>query len=94
MNFEASQKETIILDPGNNMARKAIPSEIRKDPLTGRSSRICHFMKLQWEKPDFEKMVAGTEQGFEHNTEFSRRHTPGGSINFRRHDSVPQYCSL
>ena len=53
MNFEASQKETIILDPGNNMARKAIPSEIRKDPLTGRSSRICHFMKLQWEKPDF-----------------------------------------
>ena len=62
MNFEASQKETIILDPGNNMARKAIPSEIRKDPLTGRSSRICHFMKLQWEKPDFEKMVAGTEK--------------------------------
>jgi galactose-1-phosphate uridylyltransferase len=62
MNFEASQKETIVLDPGNNMATKAIPSEIRKDPLTGRSARICHFMKLQWEKPDFEKMVAGTEK--------------------------------
>ena len=62
MNFTARQKETIILDPGNNMARKAIPSEIRLDPLTGRSARICHFMKLQWEKPDFEKLVAGTEK--------------------------------
>jgi len=62
MNFTAHQKETIILDPGNNGARKAIPSEIRRDPLTGRSARICHFTKLQWEKPDFEKLVAGTEK--------------------------------
>lgn len=62
MKFETRQKETVILDPGNEMARKSIPSEIRKDPLTGRSSRICHFMKLQWDRPDFEKMVAGTEK--------------------------------
>ena len=62
MEFEASQKETVILDPGNNMAPRAIPSEIRKDPLTSRSARICHFMKLNWQKPDFEKMVAGTEK--------------------------------
>jgi UDPglucose--hexose-1-phosphate uridylyltransferase len=61
MKFEAIQKETVILDPQNNMARKSIPSEIRKDPLTGRTSRICHFMALKWEKPDFEKLVAGTE---------------------------------
>jgi UDPglucose--hexose-1-phosphate uridylyltransferase len=61
MKFEAVQKETIILDPKNNMARKSIPSEIRKDPLTGRNSRICHFMALKWDKPDFEKLVAGTE---------------------------------
>ena len=62
MNFAAHQKETNILDPGNSMAPKAIPSEIRLDPLTGRSARICHFMKLQWEKPDFDKLVAGTEK--------------------------------
>ena len=62
MELEASHKETVIRDPGNNMALRAIPSEIRKDPLTGRSARICHFMKLDWPKPDFEKMVAGTEK--------------------------------
>ena len=62
MEFAAQRKETIILNPTKNMARKIIPSEIRFDPLTGRSARICHFMKLNWEKPDFEKMVAGTEK--------------------------------
>jgi len=61
MKFEIIQKETVILDPKNNMARRAIPSEIRKDPLTGRNSRICHFMALKWDKPDFEKLIAGTE---------------------------------
>lgn len=61
MEFEASHKETVIRDSDNDMALRAIPSEIRRDPLTGRSARICHFMKLKWQKPDFEKMVAGTE---------------------------------
>jgi galactose-1-phosphate uridylyltransferase len=62
MNFEAVARETIILDPLNDMARKAIPSEIRRDPLTGRTARICHFMELKWEKPDFDKLVVGTEE--------------------------------
>jgi len=61
MKFEVIQKETVILDPKNNMARRSIPSEIRKDPLTGRNSRICYFMALKWDKPDFEKLIAGTE---------------------------------
>jgi galactose-1-phosphate uridylyltransferase len=61
MEFEVIQKETVILDPKDNMARRSIPSEIRKDPLTGRNARICHFMALKWDKPDFEKLVAGTE---------------------------------
>ncbi len=62
MNFETVSRETVILDPGNKMTRKAIASEIRRDPLTGRTARICHFMALKWEKPDFDKLVAGTEQ--------------------------------
>ena len=61
MKFDVIQKETIILDPKNNMTRTSIPSEIRRDPLTGRNSRICHFMALKWDKPDFEKLIAGTE---------------------------------
>jgi UDPglucose--hexose-1-phosphate uridylyltransferase len=62
MKFESIARETVILDPNNNMQRKTIPSEIRKDPLTGRTSRICHFMPLKWEKPDFDRLIAGTEK--------------------------------
>lgn len=62
MKFEAIQRQTVILDPNNNMESKSIPSEIRKDPLTGRTSRICHFMELKWQKPDFDQLVAGTDQ--------------------------------
>ena len=58
--FKAERKQTELLDPKTG-ERRSIPSEIRTDPLTGRTARICHFMKLQWQKPDFEKLVAGTE---------------------------------
>ncbi len=59
--YRAERKETRLLDPRNEGAEKAIPSEVRTDPLTGRTARICHFMALKWEKPDFDKLVAGTE---------------------------------
>ena len=62
MQFESEKKETVILNPMKENQRRQIPSEIRKDPLTGRTARICHFMKLEWEKPDFEKLTAGTEK--------------------------------
>ena len=61
MKFESIRKQTIMRNPQKNMARRSIPSEIRIDPLTGRTARICHFMKLQWEKPDFEALIAGTD---------------------------------
>jgi UDPglucose--hexose-1-phosphate uridylyltransferase len=61
MEFRAIQKETVVLNPSREMERRTIPSEIRFDPLTGRTARICHFMKLHWDKPDFDQMVAGTE---------------------------------
>lgn len=60
LSFRADKKETIVLDPRNAGARKAIPSEVRHDPLTGRTARICHFMELKWQKPDFDKLVEGT----------------------------------
>ncbi|HSO67521.1 MAG TPA: hypothetical protein VLP30_06670 [Desulfatirhabdiaceae bacterium] len=61
MKFEAIKKETIILNPQKEMSEQRIPSEIRIDPLTGRTARICHFMTLHWEKPDFQALVSGTE---------------------------------
>lgn len=62
MKFEIESKETVMLNPLKEMARRSIKSEIRRDPLTGRTARVCHFMKLQWDKPDFDAMVAGTEK--------------------------------
>ena len=61
MKFEAIVRETVLLDPNNDMARKDIPNEIRKDPLTGRTSRVCHFRELRWEKPDIDNLIAGTD---------------------------------
>ena len=61
MEFTAVSKETVMCNPLKDMEVRRVPSEIRNDPLTGRTARICHFMKLHWEKPDFDKLVAGTE---------------------------------
>ena len=62
MEFKTISRQTVLLDPGNNLAPKTIRNEIRYDPLTGRTSRICHFRKLTWKKPDFERLIAGTEK--------------------------------
>lgn len=61
MKFESIPREAVLLDPNNNLTPKHIPNEIRKDPLTGRTSRICHFRALVWKKPDLNQLVAGTE---------------------------------
>lgn len=61
MEFKAEHKQTLILSPDEDRTPREIPSEIRYDPLTGRTARICHFMELNWPKPDFEQLVAGTE---------------------------------
>lgn len=61
MKFEAIKKETVMLNPTQDMAEQRIDSEVRFDPLTGRTARICHFMKLKWEKPDIDALIAGTE---------------------------------
>jgi len=61
MKFEVIKKETVMLNPQKDMSEHRIPSEIRIEPLTGRTARICHFMKLQWQKPDFDTLVAGTD---------------------------------
>ncbi len=61
MKFEVIQRETVMLNPKKDMAARRLVSEIRRDPLTGRTARICHFMPLKWQKPDFDRLVGGTE---------------------------------
>jgi galactose-1-phosphate uridylyltransferase len=61
LSFQADKKETSILDSRAGGKRTTIPSEVRRDPLTGRTARICHFMELKWQMPDFETLVHGTQ---------------------------------
>ena len=61
MEFKADPKQTLIINPDPERTSRKVPSQIRYDPLTGRSARICHFMELNWPKPDFAALVAGTE---------------------------------
>ena len=62
MQFTAVEKEVALLNPLKDMERRTIPVEIRFDPLTGRSSRICHFMPLNWPKPDLEALGQSTRE--------------------------------
>lgn len=57
MKFEVTKKEAVILDPMHRMQVKSIPVEVRTDPLTGRTSRICHFRLLKFERPDLNRLI-------------------------------------
>jgi hypothetical protein len=59
MDFNVTRKEALILDPTNGMQPKTIPVEVRTDPLTGRTSRICHFMRLQWRNLIWLRLLPG-----------------------------------
>jgi len=61
MRFEAVTKDATFLDPFNNMSPRTITVEVRRDPLTGRTSRVCRFRSPKWQKPDLDKLAAGTE---------------------------------
>jgi galactose-1-phosphate uridylyltransferase len=60
MIFTVIPKETVLLNPLQEMRRRTVASEIRLDPLTGRSSRICHFMNMQSQKPDLAALADRT----------------------------------
>lgn len=59
--FAVTQKEAVILDPGSAMQKKAVPVEVRTDPLTGRTTRICHFRALRFEKPDLTPLIEASQ---------------------------------
>ncbi len=62
MNFDILVKDTVFLNPLDNMKPKTIPSEVRFDPLVRRTARVCHFRALAWQKPDLEKLAEQTRQ--------------------------------
>lgn len=58
MKFEAIKKQTLMTVPQKGPELQRTESEIRMDPLTRRTTRICHFMPLSWKKPDLDALVA------------------------------------
>lgn len=62
MNCDAVRKKAVFLDPRNDFQPRSVPIEVRKDPLTGRTARICHFRALEWERPDLKRRIADSRK--------------------------------
>jgi UDPglucose--hexose-1-phosphate uridylyltransferase len=58
--FERREKITRYLDPRQDYAENQIRSEIRWDPLTGRTARVAHFVGFQLAPVDYSAMIAAT----------------------------------
>jgi len=60
LDFRATRKRARIHDPRRDFALTEIESEVRYDPLTGESARICHFAYPKRALPDLSALAAGT----------------------------------
>lgn len=58
--FERREKLARYLDPRAGYTETAIPCEIRRDPLTGRSGRIAHVAGFHLEPVDFTAAIAAS----------------------------------
>lgn len=58
LEFRKIQKVSRFLDPRQDFAETQVESEIRFDPLTGRTGRIAHFAPPPSTPPDLEKMAS------------------------------------
>ena len=58
LEFRRERKLALLHDPRKNFELAEIESEIRYDPLTGNSARICHFSLPKLPPPDFAELLA------------------------------------
>ena len=58
--FRVRKKLARIHDPRRNFELAEIESEVREDPLTGDTARICHFAFPPRQVPDLSALVEGT----------------------------------
>jgi len=56
--FRAEKKFARLHDPRKNFELAQVESEIRFDPLTGSSGRICHFSLANMSVPDLSGIIA------------------------------------
>ncbi len=55
--FEKYSRITKFLDPAQNFEENERPTEIRVDPLTGRTARVLHFPIRMLSRPDLTEIV-------------------------------------
>lgn len=76
LEFRTVKKVARVHDPRRNFELVGIESEVRYDPLTGDSSRICHFAFPKRELPDLEAIAADTRNSCPFCPESVERVTP------------------
>lgn len=62
LEYRKVRKVARVHDPRRNFELVGIESEVRYDPLTGDSSRICHFAYPKREVPDLDAIAAETRK--------------------------------
>lgn len=82
--FRSEKKLTVLLDPRHDFACANIESEIRFDPLTGDSARICHFTGMTPESPDMAALAATTHAACPFCCDKVQRVTPRFAPDFLR----------
>lgn len=60
--LRAARKSARIHDPRRGFTLTEIESEVRYDPLTGESARICHFAYPMREAPDLQALAEATRE--------------------------------
>lgn len=74
--FRSTRKLAWLHDPRRNFELAGIESEVRFDPLTGDSSRVCHFAFPKRELPDLTALAQRTREGCPFCPENVERVTP------------------
>ncbi len=64
MEFSSFKSHSRFLDPRRNFEQSEVPSEIRVDPITQRTSRICHFSLPGIPPFDWESLKDPAKKGF------------------------------
>lgn len=61
--FERQEKFSRYLDPRGELEEVRVRIEVRRDPLTGRTGRVAHFVGLRLQPLDFREVVEATRAG-------------------------------
>ncbi|MFZ6648409.1 hypothetical protein ACO0LO_21985 [Undibacterium sp. TJN25] len=92
ISFKAEKKLTGLLDPRREFAFTQIESEIRYDPLTQETARICHFSGIVPQPEDLTEILESTRQHcpfcLPQVTKITPKFPPAFLQNFRAEGSV------